>query len=169
MLAVNSAWAQEMPPVDLGEKKYHNMDSRLAAMYEKMLAGDGSGASDSAVPLNSGPERVQVILEMASADAPIPENLGIEVETSYEHLVQATVPVRNLDAIASDENVLRISLPSAPVPAVESPSALVTAMVQPLTEDGISPDGFDFTYVLIPAIVLPAIVTVFVWKRVSRK
>ena len=168
IFAANSAWAQEMPSIDTGEKKYPNMDSRLGSMYEKMLAGDDQRTSDSAVPLSSDGGMVQVILEMVSADAPIPENLGIEVETSYENLVQATVPVRNLEAIASDENVLRVSLPSTPAPAMMQPPSS-SGMVQPLEEDGNPLGEFDLVYALIPAITLPAIAVVFVWKRASRR
>lgn len=167
ILAFNPAWAQEMPTIDLEEKKYSNMDSRLASMYEEMLAGDEPGMSDSAVLFSSDGDRVQVVLEMVSADAPIPENLGIEVETTYENLVQATVPVRNLEAIASDENVLRISLPSTPVPAMVLPPS-DPALVQPLA-DGNPVGEFDPAYAIIPAIALPAIAIAFAWKRTSKK
>ena len=168
VLVVNSAWAQNLPPIDVGEKKYPNMDSRLASMYEDALAADDSDLFNSVVPQGSGGERVQVILEMVTADAPLPENLGIIIETSYENLIQATVPVRNLVAIASAENVLRVSLPSTPVPAVVPPPAdVVPAMVQPLAEDKFL-DGIDTMYILIPAIILPAVAITF-WKIKSRK
>ena len=48
---------------------------------------------------------------MVSADAPIPENLGIIIEITYENLIQATVPIKNLEAIAVDENVLSVMIP----------------------------------------------------------
>lgn len=158
MLAAPAVFAQELPPLEVTEKEPSNMDSRLVKMYDAMLAGDDPDGFDSAFPTNTNEQRVQVILVMISKDATVPQGLGIEVETSYENLVQATVPVRNLHAIASDENVDMVKLPSRPVPA----------MVQPL-EDGTMQEGFDSTYLLIPAIVLPAVAISFVWVRKSRK
>lgn len=112
VMAIGSAYAQELPPVDIAEKKQPNMDSRLADMYEEASAGGG------AVPSSNGTGsedlRVQVILVMASADVAVPQNLGIKVETNYENLVQATVPVRNLESIASHDAVLMIRMPSHP-------------------------------------------------------
>ena len=159
MLGVPAAYAQEMPPAEQAEKEYRNMDSRLADLHDAAAAGDVSRAFD-ALPLSSGGQRVQVVLEMAGTGVPVPPGLGIEVETTYENLVQATVPVRNLEAIASDENVGFVRLPSTPVHAI----------VQPLS-DGDAPGGPGPLYlVAIPAAALSAAVIVFVWqKNVSRK
>ena len=83
-------------------------------MYESAVNGSDAVPSSSAYTMSSDGQRVQVILEMVSADAPIPENLGIIIETTYENLVQATVSIRNLEAISSDENVLTVMIPPRP-------------------------------------------------------
>ena len=80
-------------------------------MYESAVNGNDSTPSSSAYTMSSDGQRVQVILEMVSVDAPIPENLGIIIETTYENLVQVTVPIRNLEAISSNENVLAVMIP----------------------------------------------------------
>lgn len=159
MLAVPTVFAQELPSFEITEKEPSNMDSGLVDMYEAMLAGDKPNGLNSAFPASTGEQRVQVILVMISEDATIPQGLGIEVETSYENMVQATVPVRNLQDIALDENVDMVKIPSYAVPA----------MVQPLVEDNTLQGGFDSTYLLIPAIVLPAIAISFLWVRKARK
>ena len=153
---VPAASAQELPPAEQSEKKHVNMDSRLADLYEDAVSG-GQAAPDSTLPLSSDSQRVQVILEMASSDAPVPQNLGIVVETTYENLVQANVPIKNLQAIAADENVLLVKLPSKPVSDVAVP-----------LEDN-SQAGFDLGYILIPAIALPAVAVLFVWSKVAKR
>ena len=167
VVCVPAAFAQDLPPPpeQAGKDKHPNMDSRLAGLYESVVAGDGGvPASGTAMPLSSDGQRVQVVLVMVSAGAPVPEGLGIEVETSYGDMVQATVPVVNLKKIASHENVKLVRLPSEPVPAV----------VQPLAEGGGSgavvddddPAGSDLVYlVAIPAVVVPAIVIAFAWHK----
>lgn len=160
LIAVNSAWAQDLaPPENDDEKKHHGLDSRLVNLYESVLAGKVPDESNSVILMGTDGQRVQVILEMVSAESPVPQNLGIEVETSYENLVQATVPVKNLEAIASDENVVIVRPPSVPVPA----------MVQPPAEDSSPLAEFDPIYILISAIAIPAIAIAVVWTRKSRK
>lgn len=121
MLSVPMSYAQDIPPLEKSPKENLRMDSRLADLYESAIARNPDTAVPATLPEHG--DRVQVILVMTSADAPVPQNLGIEVETSYENLVQATVPVRNLAAISSDDNVEFVNLPSKPVPAVVQPAA----------------------------------------------
>ena len=118
ILAVPTTFAQELPPISLEttEKKIPNMDSRLVSLYESTVKGDMIASLDSAYTMNSDEQRVQVILKMINVNAPIPENLGINVEVSYEDLVQANIPTRNLERVAADENVLTVMMPSHPQP-----------------------------------------------------
>ncbi len=126
---VPAAHAQELPPAAGAEKKFHNMDSRLAALYEQASGGQ---PTSNAAETGAGGRTVQVVLEMARVGAPVPQGLGISVEASYGELVQATVPVRNLGAIAADENVRLVKLPARPVPA----------MIQPTHADGPAVQGY---------------------------
>ncbi len=155
-MLVPAAHAQDLPPVEYGEKKYQNMDSRLVALYES--AARGQPTPSTTVPLSADVQTVQVVLEMVMPGAPVPEGLGIAVETSYEELVQATVPVRNLAAIAADENVRLVTLPARPVPAAVEPAAL-----QPAAD---ARDQGSWLYLLaLPAAALPAGVIALAWKR----
>ena len=109
------AFGQTQPATAESEKgKHPNMDSRLVYLYEESLAN--TAPDGSAVPSSTDGQTVQVVLEMTGNDVPVPQGLGIIVEVRYENLVQATVPVTSLDAIASDENVTTIRLPLHPVP-----------------------------------------------------
>ena len=155
---VPAAFAQELPPPEWTENEPAKMDSHLVDLYEAALGG-GAPMTRSPLPINNDTQRVQVILEMVSEDAPVPQNLGIEVETLYQNLVQASVPIRNLEVIASDHNILEVRLPSRPVHDVVLPPA-----------GGKMPgEGFDLTYLLIPAVALPAAAAVLAWKRRSDK
>ena len=103
------AFAEEMPPFESVENKYPSMDSELAILYKDQLAGNQLARLDT----TSGHEsrEVRVVLEMVDAGAPVPQSLGIKVEITYKNLVQAMVPVSNLEAIASDENVGFVRMP----------------------------------------------------------
>ena len=97
------------------------MDYALAALYDSALAGNAQALSSPAPSLSPDGQRVQVALVMASIGAPVPENLGIVIETTYEELVQTTVPIRNLEAIAADGNVQFVQVPARPIPTVVLP------------------------------------------------
>ena len=105
------ALAVELPPLERGEIEYPNMDSRLTHIY------NSADQHAVAASTNSMEDRIRVVLVMEYPDAPIPENLGIEVEISYEELVQVVIPVGNLAKIADDENVRLVRMPSIPVPS----------------------------------------------------
>ena len=157
ILLIPAAFAQDLPPPEWTEKEPTKMDSQLADLYEDALADLPMHRSP--LPISADAQRVQVILEMVSEDAPVPQNLGIEVETSYQNLVQASVPIRNLEAIASDHNILEVKLPSRPVHDVVLPPA----------EADMPGDWFDLTYLLIPAVVLPVAAAVLAWNRKSKR
>ena len=105
------ALAVELPPLERGEIEYPNMDSRLTHIY--------ISADEYAIPAstNNMEDRIRVVLVMEYPDAPIPEDLGIEIEASYEELVQVMIPVGNLAKIADDGNVRLVRMPSMPVPS----------------------------------------------------
>ena len=111
------------PPPNLSiPKETQKMESALADLYGASLAAEGaapapapqatSGASSQGA---SGVRTVQVVIEMADAGASPPPGMGIRVETTYGNLVQATVPIQNLGAIASDGSVAFVRLPLKPV------------------------------------------------------
>ena len=91
LISVPVAFAQELPhlaELQGAEKKYPNIDSRLADMYDSL--------ENNAVPTHVTPTsnpHVQVVLEMASADSTMPENLGIITNIIHEDMVLATIPV----------------------------------------------------------------------------
>lgn len=111
VVSAGSAYAQEMPPTNPTEKRHSNMDTRLADMYDASTTGQA--ARNSGIT-GTGNLMVQVILEMINADVGVPQGLGILVETTYGNLVQATVPIRNLEAIASHDAVHMIKMPARP-------------------------------------------------------
>ena len=98
-------------------RQHHDMESRLADLYDSYLAV-GAGAAQQGIapmPVSGDGQTVRVVIEMETAGAPPPAGLGIEVEVTYGNLIQATVPTRNLDAVSSAEGVALVRLPFAPV------------------------------------------------------
>ena len=113
---------------------------------------------------------------------PYPANLGIIVETSYENMIQATVPVTNLAAIASDENVKFIRMPAMAVPGLAEPgmpdaepktNVDSSDMTGTQTPDMQESDKTDTSNALSPYLFsIPAIAAVagfLVWKRRTPK
>lgn len=172
-----TAYAQDLPPEENAEKEHTNMNSELARIYKAALAGE---QQEGGAEPSSDTERVQVVLEMVSPDAAIPPNLGITVQTSYENLIQATVPVINLAAIASHENVKFVRTPAMAVPGQAEPG---TAGTMPGTDKDLtdtsgiaepSMAGASSTDTLTPYLFsIPAIAAVagfFIWKsRVQKR
>ena len=62
---------QDLPPVEKTEKEHTKMDSQLARIYKAAASGDPLSGSASA-HLSPDGKSVQIILEMASADSPVP-------------------------------------------------------------------------------------------------
>ena len=123
-------------PPEAIEKQHSKMTSELLRIYESDATDFPNTASYPSTQ-DQGSRMIQVVMEMASANAPIPQGLGIEVETTYENLVQATVPVRNLEKIEADENVKMIRLPHKPTPGT-APPALEKFHVQTSSRDIVS-------------------------------
>ena len=126
-VGIPAAHAQDLPPLSQEpsvQRGPANMESTLADLYRAGLEGGDASSQADGVRLSSGPDgqMVQVVLEMASADTPPPQGLGIVVETTYDNLIQARVPVPSLGAIASDEGVKFVRLPFMPVLASDPPT-----------------------------------------------
>ena len=67
-------------------------------------------------------EKVRIIIELNNSTE-IPNGYNIEIETCYENLVQALVPIDNLIALSEepDINFIRTSLPAYPQETSKSP------------------------------------------------
>ena len=102
--------AQDLQPSDSQPKKSLKMESSLIKLYDMKLKGqDISGISG--IILSPDFEKVQVIIELNNNISALPQNLGIEVETSYENLVQAMVPISNLETVSSLDQVKFVRAP----------------------------------------------------------
>ncbi len=181
IMVPTTSHAQDLDPL-LSElatspKNPANLESGLADLYDAALVGNDVSILAAGIDLSGQDNQmVQVVIEMISADAPLPSNLGIHVETTYENLVQATVPVLNLEAIASDENVKFVRTPFKPVPAfnpvvsmppLEGPAAvdINTGDTTTIITDA-STDNSNMTYLLlIPIVILPTMVILFMVRK----
>lgn len=153
MVSVPAAHAQDLSPPEKVEREFQKMDTGLAELYMDALAGR-MAVPDSNVWTDPDGQTVQVVPRMAAAGAPVPQGLGIVVETTYEELVQATVPIRNLAAIASEENVLFVRLPIT----------AVSNMAVPETDSGVNSPDMTLVYVMmVPPVAAAA--AVVVWRK----
>lgn len=143
---IPTSMAQDLQPSDSQPKKSLKMESSLIKLYDMKLNGqDISGISG--IRLSPNFEKVQVIIELSSNTSTLPQNLGIEVETSYENLVQAMVPILNLESISSHENVKLVRVSIGPVPEISAPTAEANSF-----------DLYNLVYlVIIPTVIIPII------------
>ncbi len=134
MSGLGVAYTQSIPdvtPSSLDRSELDADDGKVPSNIDSKLVGIFESATTGAVPQSlsqgtSQQDKIRVILVMVHAGAPIPEGLGIEVETTYEELVQATVPIWNLEIIAADENVKLIKMPSKPIPTLHNAGTTIS-------------------------------------------
>jgi len=150
MVMTPFAFAQNLDMESEQTKQFTKMDSTLGQLTEKYQNNENVAEFILNSGIVSSNDSIRVIIELVDSTSDIPTNLGIQVETTYENFVQAMVPIQNLQAIASDENVKFVSLPTKPVPA----------------DSGISINDSDFSYSLIYLLIIPAIIIpVYYLKR----
>ena len=165
--------AQDLPPSDYSPKKFQKMDSSLAELYELKSQGQALPAS---TLISTDGEKVKVVIELTDSSVGIPQNLGIEIETSYENLIQAMVPITNLQKIASDKNVKFIRLPSevgftaqpseSELESIAQPSeSELESTSQPSESENVT-DDFNFIYL---AIILVLVLPIIYYKIKKRK
>jgi len=102
--------------IDEGSPK---LDSQLNQMVSAVKRGEAASfAEKSNIDLTNG--RIRVVIECApgqvEAATKAAINAGAEVETTYENLLQVSVPVTGLTALADAESIRFIRLPQQPVP-----------------------------------------------------
>jgi len=109
----------DLTEIELPDKGNHKLDSQLNRLVSKADAR----RSLITVPESSEnvtEESVRVILEVlpgqVDAASRAAGNLGV-IEASYGNLLQVTVPVSRLAALADDPNIRLVRMPQTPIPA----------------------------------------------------
>ena len=98
-------------------KKHQNIESGLMHLYEayRIAASDQVRQATITPHTLESEQTVRVVIVMDDAGMMLlPTSLGIDVETTYENLIQATIPINNLEAIADYEGVKFVRLPFTP-------------------------------------------------------
>ena len=114
-----AAYADEFNGVldESTHKKHQNIESGLMHLYEayRITASDQVRQATITPHTLESEQTVRVVIVMDDAGMMLlPTSLGIDVETTYENLIQATIPISNLEAIASYEGVKFVRLPFTP-------------------------------------------------------
>ncbi len=114
-----TAYADEFNGVldESTHKKHQNIESGLMHLYEayRITASDQVRQATITQHTLESEQTVRVVIVMDDADMMLlPTSLGIDVETTYENLIQATIPISNLEAIAGYEGVKFVRLPFTP-------------------------------------------------------
>jgi len=103
--------AQDLSSIETTRSGIPKLDSSLASLYELyQQEGNIIEFAASSGLFNQG-NNVRVIIELSSATSTLPQNLGINVETSYETSIQAMVPISNLESISSLDEVKFVRAP----------------------------------------------------------
>ena len=104
------------------------MESRLADIYTAWSQGaegatavaaaaEAGGGAGAPLQGHGGQQTVRVVMEMQGGGMPPPPGMGILPEAVHGNLIQATVPIRDLGAIASGGGgVSFVRMPLTPVP-----------------------------------------------------
>jgi hypothetical protein len=119
LIGCSSNGSANLPPYVSPEKGNPKLDSQLNQLVLAQAKGEAASfAEKSNIDLTNG--HIRVVIECvpgqveAATKAAI--NAGAEVETTYENLLQVSVPVTGLTALAAAESVRLIRLPQQPVP-----------------------------------------------------
>jgi len=115
MFFSQSANAQDLSPSQLARSGSQKLDSSLASLYELYQQGGNITEFVTSRGLFELGDSVRVIIELSSSTSTLPQNLGIDVETSYESSIQAMIPISNLESISSLDEVKFLRAPIKPV------------------------------------------------------
>ncbi len=134
-------------------RSYPGMESHLGDLYTASItAQDHTPRAMGGTGLpESGDQTIKVVIEMSDAGMPLPTDLGIAVEITYDNMIQATVPIASLDAIASAEGVEFVRLPLIPMTtSTISPTVVPTTLPVPhnMANPGNDAGGADVMDVL---------------------
>jgi len=111
MFSLQLANAQDLSSIETKRSSIPKLDSSLASLYE-MYQQEGNITEFAASSgLFEQGNNVRVIIELSSATSTLPQNLGINVETTYESSIQAMVPISNLETISSLDEVKFVRAP----------------------------------------------------------
>ncbi len=111
-----------LPPIEPPppEKGYPGMDSALSQLVVAEIRGEAASyAKSHGIELING--SVKVIIEAMpgelEAATEAATKAGAKIWLSYKNLLQATVPIMKLPALAAEESIRFIERPESPVPA----------------------------------------------------
>jgi len=115
MFSLQWANAQDLSSIETTRSSIPKLDSSLGSLYELyQQEGNISEFAASSGLFEQG-NNVRVIIELSSITSTLPQNLGINIETSYETSIQAMVPIANLETISSLDEVKFVRAPIEPV------------------------------------------------------
>jgi hypothetical protein len=115
IIGTNGVFAQDILPQEKTTKTVPTkMDSALDEVSKSNQSGSGIPSSINPDSIVNG-NKIRVVIEFNTNNYTIPDNLGIEVETTYENMVQALVPIGNLEELANNADVRFIRMSYGPV------------------------------------------------------
>jgi len=103
--------AQDLSSIETTRSNIPKLDSSLGSLYELYQQEGNITEFAASSGLFEQGNNVRVIIELSSATSTLPQNLGINVETSYETSIQAMVPISNLETISSLDEVKFVRAP----------------------------------------------------------
>jgi len=98
-----------------GNKKPEKLENLLQKLIEVYSKGENaeSFAETNGIFYKEG--KVRVVIELINEQANIPEGYGVVIEKRYKNMVQALVPIENLEALSKSPLVKFIRIPKEPI------------------------------------------------------
>jgi len=120
LMACSSNSGANLNPYVSPDKGNPKLDSQLNQLVIAQAKGEAASfAEKSNIDITNG--RVRVVIEcvpgQVEAARQAATNAGAELETTYENLLQVSVPITSLTALTNAESIRLIRLPQQPVPA----------------------------------------------------
>jgi hypothetical protein len=92
---------------------------KLEALLQKLIEVYSKGGDVESFAETNGifykEEKVRVVIELVNEQADIPEGYGVIIEKRYKNMVQALVPINNLESLAESPLVRFIRIPKEPI------------------------------------------------------
>jgi hypothetical protein len=165
VISINDVFAQDIS--DSQEKTTKTvttkMDSTLVEVYNSNLSDSGIPSSVNTDSIVDG-NKIRVVIEFNTNNYTVPDNLGIEVETTYENMVQALIPIENLEQLANSTDVKFVRMSYQADNDSEIPQADNDSEIPQADNDSeLSSENSTHFNSLLFLLVIPIIILI-IWK-----
>ncbi|MBS7654968.1 hypothetical protein KEJ50_00460 [Candidatus Bathyarchaeota archaeon] len=96
-------------------KKPEKLEASLQKLIEVYSKGENVESFAEANRIFYEEGKVRVVIELVNEQAEVPEGYGVVIEKRYKNMVQALVPINNLESLSNSPLVKFIRTPKEPI------------------------------------------------------